>query len=59
MKSEPPVKMTWAEALLMLLNLRYTGLCVIHYAEGHPKLVELPGQPARFTIDNDLPLRET
>ena len=38
-------------ALLMRLwRLQHTGPVIVHFAQGHPNVVEIPGEPERIPL---------
>lgn len=59
MSSAPmQLRMDFVSALALLKKWRYTGVLMLHCAEGVPKVLEVPGPAARLEIDASGPITE-
>lgn len=49
-KAEPTPE-TFVEMVQRLYQEQFTGRTIIDWAQGHPRVVEIPGPPERITLD--------
>ena len=53
----PPSRLTFAEMLAQLYADRHTGPIILHFAEGHVHVIELPAESTRIVLDKTVAVR--